>query len=169
MVADVIKAPYASTVIPISLTSITGIKYRILNCLECGTPFLQRESDVLYRLNDVSSPTEIAIIDGVITHAMCGVCSQEYAVQVATNMKYDRDGIPLYIQPQSIYIVIESSKRLRFLHCLECGGVFHSISDRIASVSDNRIPFEYVNAERLGPIEANCRQNKCAQAWSLMV
>lgn len=131
--------------------------------------FLQRQADTLYRMNDSSAPETIAIADGVLIHVMCGICTQEYALQVSANMRYDSAAVPLYMQPQSVYIVSESQKRLRYLHCLECGSAFHSISDRIASMNDNRIPFEYVDTARLGPIETMCRADKCSQAWSIMV
>lgn len=166
---NVASAPYADIEIPLFLGSNTGMKYRMLNCMECGSPFLERQADVMYRLNDTSQPAQINIVDGVILHTSCGKCSQKYTVSMVIDIKYDTNAIPLYIQPQSVYIISEPQKRLRFIHCLECGHSFHSISDRIDSMSDNRIPFEFVDLERLGPIETMCHFSKCSQAWSLMV
>lgn len=162
-------APYASMPIPLFLGSTTGMKYRMLNCLECGRPFLERQNEVLYRVNDASNPSEIIIATESSIQVFCGDCHQEYQVIVSEHVVYTKDAIPLYMQPQSLYIVSEPKKRLRFIHCLECGHAFHSISDRIDSMSDNRVPFEFVAAERLGPIETMCHFSKCSQAWSLMV
>lgn len=166
---DVIAAPYASTPIPMHLTSTTGMKYRQFNCMECGREFLERQGDVVYRIGDSLAPSEVHLGRDERINAMCSGCMQRYTVTVSYHVVYERDGIPLYMQPQSVYLVSEPIKKLRFLHCLECGKAFQTISDRIGQVVDNRIPFEYVEPSRLGPIEAMCSSNKCGQSWALMV
>lgn len=168
MVNDVVKAPYADTAIPLYLSSITGMKYRVLNCLECGCEFLERQGDVIYRASD-EDVKEINVMDGVGIDSRCPKCTQLYKVTVSINIMYDRDSMPLHIQPQSVYLVSESVKKLRYMHCLECGKSFQTISDRIGQMVDNRIPFEYVNPSRLGPIQSICSFNKCSQVWAVMV
>jgi len=167
-VANVVSAPYATVAIPLYLTSTTGMRYRTLNCMECGQEFLERNNDTMYRINDTSQPAEIAI-NGQPTNAICGNCMQQYVVTVSLTVNVQQDSVPLYLQPQSLYIVADSTKKLRYVHCLECGKAFHSISDRISQVVDNRIPFEYLSPSRLGPVEAICSYNNCRQTWSLML
>src|SRR5438270_1321390 len=119
------------------------MRYRTLNCMEGGAEFLERNNDTMYRLNDPDMPSEVAI-DGSSVKSKCGNCSQWYAVQVSLMVTLEQGGIPLYLQPQSVYIVIDSTKKLRYLHCLECGKPFHSISDRITQVIDTRVPVGFV-------------------------
>lgn len=161
-------APYASTAIPLYLMSVTGTQYRSLNCLECGKEFLERGNSTMYRINDESQPSEIAISAAQVM-AICGNCSQQYSLNISISVEYARDSIPLYLQPQSIYFSAEPKKRLRFVHCLECGKTFHSISDRISQIIDNRVPFEYLSPERLGPLEQVCPWSRCGQTWALMI
>lgn len=161
-------APYADTAIPVFLGSVTGMRYRTLNCMECGAEFLERNNDMMYRLNDDSMPAEIAI-SGASIKAKCGNCQQWYGIQVSVAVTLEQGGVPLYLQPQSVYIVTNSIKKLRYLHCLECGKPFHSISDRISQVVDNRVPFEMLDPDRIGPIEALCHAQSCGQTWALML
>lgn len=164
-------APYAESPIPLHLSSVTGLRYRTLNCMECGTEFMERNSEMMYRVGDSLAPNEIHIGRDTNITAMCPNpdCGQRYRVSVSVSVNVQQDSMPLYMQPQSIYVVVEQTKRLRYVHCLECGKAFHSISDRIGQVVDNRIPFEYLNPSRLGPIEALCSFNRCGQTWALMV
>lgn len=168
MANDVASAPYAETAIPLYLSSVTGMRYRTLNCLECGQEFLERNGETMYRIGDDSLPAEISIGSESIK-ASCGRCGQWYGVQVSSVVNLERDSVPLYLQPQSIYLAVEAAKRLRYVHCLECGKAFQSISDRISQVVDNRVPFEYFNPARLGAIERTCTFNNCGQTWSLML
>lgn len=161
-------APYASVTIPLYLGSTTGFRYRTLNCMECGAEFIERNNDMMYRLNDVDAPSEIAL-NGSVELAKCGNCQQQYAIQVSLLVSLELGGIPLYLQPQSLYIAIEPIKRLRYVHCMECGKAFHSISDRISQVVDNRVPFEHLNPLKLGPLEALCHRQNCGQTWAILV
>lgn len=161
------NAPYADKPIPLYLNSSTGMKYRMLNCLECGQEFLERQGDVMYRINDESQPSEMHISSDMI--AKCGRCTQQYSVTLSMSVVYTQDGVPLHMQPQSIYLIPMEHKKLRYVHCLECGKTFHSISDRISNVVDNRVPFEYLNPSKLGPIEALCSWNRCGQTWSFVL
>lgn len=145
------------------------MRYRNLNCVECGSEFLERNSDMMYRIGDSLAPSEIHIGRETHVNAMCPNCSQRYTVQISLSVATKQDSIPLHLQPESIYIVVEEQKRLRYLHCMECGKPFHSISDRVSQVVDNRIPWEYVNPSRLGPLEALCHYNNCGQTWALIV
>lgn len=163
-----ITAPYAATLIPLFLTSVSGFRYRTLNCMECGAEFLERNNNMLYRLNDESRPAEV-IIDGTLLPATCGRCQQRYAVQVSLNVTLQEGGIPLYLQPESVYIAVNSVKKLRYIFCLECGTAFYSISDRISQVVDNRVPFEFVSPTKIGPIETLCHRQNCGQTWTLML
>lgn len=166
--AVAVKAPYATTAIPLHLSSLTGTRYRSLNCLECGQEFIERNNGSLYRSNDPSQPYEIAI-SGESVMAICGNCTQMYRINISLNVGLTADSMSLHLQPESMYIAIESTKRLRYIHCMECGKAFHSISDRVSQVIDNRVPFEYVDASRLGPLEALCHYNRCGQTWALIV
>jgi transcription elongation factor Elf1 len=168
VVKTAVIAPYADTAIPLYLSSLTGMRYRTLNCMECGAEFLERNNDTIYRLNDPDLPTEVTI-DGSSVKAKCGRCQQWYGVQVSISVTLEQGGIPLYMQPESIYLVVAETKRLRLIHCLECGKAFQSVSDRISQVVDNRVPFEYLNASRLGPIQRTCVYNECGQEWALML
>jgi transcription elongation factor Elf1 len=161
-------SPYSYTPIPLFLGSLTGMRYRTLHCLECGEEILERNNDTMYRLNDNELPTQVAISAESIK-VKCGKCEQWYGVQVSVVVGTEPDGVPLYMQPQSLYIVSEPNKKLRYIHCLECGKSFQTISDRISHMVDNRIPFEFVDPTRLGPIESLCSFNRCGQAWSLMI
>lgn len=164
----VAKAPYASTPIPLFLDSITGTRYRSLNCVECGREFLERNNETMHRSNDMSQPDEIAI-NGETLLATCGDCSQQYSVNISLSVTFEQGGIPLYLQPESIYMEIEANKCLRYLHCMECGKVFQSISDRVSKIVDNRIPFEYLDPSRFGPIQRTCISSNCGQEWALIL
>lgn len=161
-------APYAESIIPLYLGSSTGFRYRTLNCMECGAEFIERNNDRMFRLNDDSLPAEVSL-DGASVKAKCGNCSQWYAVQVSLDVTLEQGGVPLYLQPQSVYLKIDTTKKLRYLHCLECGKPFHSISDRISQVIDNRVPFEMLDPAKIGPIEALCHSQNCGQTWALML
>lgn len=161
-------APYATIVIPLYLGSVTGMRYRTLNCMECGAEFMERNNDMMYRLNDSDSPAEISL-NGSVELARCGNCQQQYAIQASLLVSLEMGGIPLYLQPQSVYISIEPVKRLRYMHCMECGKAFHSISDRIRQVVDNRVPFEQLDPLKLGPLEVLCHRQNCGQTWALIV
>lgn len=161
-------APYADTAIPLFLASVTGMRYRTLNCMECGAEFLERNNDSMFRLNDDSLPAEITI-NGASLKAKCGNCQQWYGVQISLSVTLEQGGVPLYLQPQSIYIAVDSVKKLRYLHCLECGKPFHSISDRIRLMVDNRVPFDQLDPLKFGPLEALCHSQNCGQTWALML
>lgn len=163
-----VAAPYADSPIPLYLASVTGMRYRTLNCMECGAEFLERNNDTMFRLNDPDLPAEVAV-SGQSVKARCGNCQQWYAVQASISVTLEQGGVPLYLQPQSVYLSVDTTKRLRYLHCLECGKPFHSISDRISQVVDNRVPFEYLDPLRLGPVEALCHSQNCGQTWALML
>lgn len=160
-------APYANITIPLYFGSVTGMRYRTLNCMECGAEFMERNNDMMYRLNDMDSPAEI-MLNGAVELAKCGNCQQQYAIQVSLLVSLEIGGVPLYLQPQSVYISIEPIKRLRLMHCLECGKAFQSISDRISQVIDNRVPFEQLDPAKMGPIQRTCVFNRCGQEWALM-
>jgi hypothetical protein len=136
--------------------------------MECGDEFLERNNDIMYRINDASAPSEIPL-SGSTVDAKCGKCQQKYHVHVSLNVRFEQGGIPMHLQPQSVYITVDNAKKLRYVHCLECGKVFHSISDRISQVVDNRIPFELVDPGKIGILEALCHAQHCGQTWALMI
>lgn len=136
--------------------------------MECGAEFIERNNDMMFRLNDSDSPAEI-LIDGTLLPAKCGRCQQSYIIQSSLNVVLEVGGIPMHLQPQSVYIVSDIDKHLRYLHCLECGKPFHSISDRIRQVVDNRVPFEQLDPAKIGPLEALCHAQSCGQTWALML
>lgn len=162
-----INAPYAANPIPLHLGSSTGMRYRTLNCMECGREFLERNNDTLYRSNDQGQPPQA--ISSTPIPAVCGYCSQQYILTIAIQVTIERYAVPLHQQPQSVYIAPETSKQQRTIHCLECGKVFQGISDRISQVVDNQIPMQYVVASHLGPVTAMCSFKKCKQAWAFIL
>jgi hypothetical protein len=161
-------APYASTVIPLYLSSVTGMRYRTIHCIECGAEMLERNSETLYRLNDDSRPTEVSI-SAVQNDVLCGNCQQAYAINVSLAVQYNPDGPALHLHPQTIQLAIVPDKKLRNIHCIESGHVFHALADRIGYISDNRVPMEYIDPMKAGPQEAICRAQNCHQLWAIMV
>lgn len=163
-----ITAPYAANVIPLHLSSLTGLRHRTLRCMECGTDFLERNNDTAYRIGDPTRPTSIAISSSPIP-AMCSHCSQQYEVHIAITVTLTREDVPLHQQPQSIYISSTLTKHHRLLHCLECGSAFQRISDRVTQVSDNHIDNTMLPPERLGAIGTLCVAKRCRQSWAFIL
>ena len=161
------NAPYANTAIHMSLMSSVGLKYRTYNCIECGAAFMDREGEHLYPVGVSSQPDEAhANADGVIL-AICPKCSQRYSLTIALSVAAPRDGIPLYMQPQSIYLVAEPVKHFRDTFCFECGKAYFSISDRIKLVVDNITPLGVSDASRPGAMEARCNWRGCKARWHI--
>lgn len=163
-----VNAPYADNVIPLYLQSVTGMKYRNIHCIECGTPILERNSDDIYRFTNTEPPVAVHVSSMPID-ATCSNCAQTYTLHVTLAIRYDRDAPALYMQPQTIQLAIESVKKLRDYHCMEDGKSMNLISDRIAYVSDNRVPFEHIDTSKAGPIGTYCPSRSCHQYWSIMV
>lgn len=161
-------APFASIAIPLSLGSITGLKYKTLSCVECGHPILERSSDRMFRISSKDMPEEARIgADGTIP-AICGRCTQKYSITISLGISTKVNDIPLYMQPQSMFITVSPTKKLRDVHCLECGKAFYSVSDRINLMTDNTVPLEMINPLKLGPMEVWCKFHHCKQRWSVM-
>lgn len=161
------NAPYANIPITLSLSSTVGLKYRTLNCMECGHPFLERNGEQLFHIDAGNTPGAAHTVDGIVT-GICGKCTQEYAVTISSDVHASND-VPLYLQPQSFYVAIEPVKKLRNTYCLECGKAFYSISDRIKQVVDNLVPMEMMDVTRLGPMESRCKFQHCQQRWFIRV
>lgn len=161
-------APFANIAIPLALSSTSGLKYKTLNCVECGQPILERNNNQMLRIGTSKYP-ELARLgaDGAID-TTCGKCTQQYKVTFSVSIQASRSNVPLYMQPQSIFIAIEPNKKLRDTYCLECGKAFYSISDRIKLLSDNTIPFDMLDPSQLGPMEVWCKFHHCKQRWSVM-
>jgi hypothetical protein len=163
-----VAAPYADTPIPLSLQSSTGLRYRTYNCIECGNPFLERNSEQVMRLSNEMPQVAHANVDGVVD-ASCPKCAQKYYLSITIEINRAHSDLPLYLQPQSIFLVSAPVKRLRDLYCLECGKAFYSVSDRIKSFVDNVTPMEFIDPGRLGPMEARCRFQHCKQRFYVRV
>ena len=162
-------APYADMPITMSIRSTVGIRYRTWQCIECGQPFLERDGDLFFRIGNPDQPTEAhAGADGVIT-SVCGRCRQKYTVTIAVEVSSGRTGLPLYMQPQSIFVSSVPNKKLRDVHCYECGKAFFSLSDRITMLVDTVAPNELIDTARMGPMEARCKFNHCQQRWYVRV
>lgn len=162
------SAPFADMPIMLSVQSNVGMRYRSYECVECGLPFLERDNDTFYRSG--SSEPESAHIDaGGTIPATCPRCAQKYTVVIALGIQQKREGIPLYMQPQSIFMSVESSKKLRDIYCGECGKAFFSVSDRIRMIVDNTTPEEMLDTTRYGPMEARCKFHQCKQRWYIRV
>lgn len=159
-------APFASIVIPLSLSSTTGLKYKTLNCIECGQPFIERNGDSMYRVSKDWPEQAHVAADGTIP-TTCSNCSQKYSITMAS-ITSNPAGVPLYMQPQSVFVTISATKKLRDTYCLECGKAFYSVSDRISSLSDNTIPFDLLDPLKMGPMEVWCKFQHCKQRWSIM-
>lgn len=160
-------APYANETIAVSLLSTTGLKYRTFNCYECGQPFMDREGDYLYRVGVRDMPDEAHVnADGVIA-TICGHCSQMYSLTVAFSLQNPKVGVPLYMQPQSIYLNVEPIKHFRDTFCFECGKAYFSISDRIKLVVDNVLPDGMADNTKPGAMEVRCNWRGCKARWHI--
>lgn len=144
------------------------MRYRSIYCIECGTPVLERNSGIVYRFSQ-DQPTEVSILPGLAIEATCPRCVQKYELRVSVSVSYDPDSPALYMQPQTIQLATEQTKYLRDYHCMECGKSMNLISDRIAFVSDNRVPFEHVDPNKPGPVGTYCPAGSCHQYWTLMM
>lgn len=163
------NAAYANIPIPLSLQSTTGMRYRTLSCVECGRSFLDREGDQLYRVGVKDMPEEAhAGVDGVIP-TICGNCRQAYAVTFSLAVQVSRSAMPLNMQPQSIYLYSEPIKHFRDTHCMECGKVYFSFSDRIKLIVDSVNPTEQYDVGQAGAMEARCNWRGCKQRWVVRV
>lgn len=161
-------APFADIAIDLSFSSTTGPRYRTLNCIECGNLIIERSGDDIYRIaNDYPERARVSA-DGTIP-TRCDRCTQKFSITVSTGFATSRSSIPLYMQPQSIFLKVSPTKKLRDTYCMECGKAFYSISDRINSLSDNTVPFGMLDPARFGPMEAWCKFQGCKQRWSVMV
>lgn len=162
-------APYANKQIPISLGSTTGLRYKTVHCIECGAPIIERNNTQIFRLGVKDMPEVVKLsVDGSMnTH--CHRCSQRYSLIVDTNSSSLNSGVPLYMQPQSIFMAIEPVKKLRDIYCIECGKAFYSISDSMKLISDNTMPIDMLDPEQYGPFESWCKFHHCKQRWSIFV
>lgn len=160
-------APFADIPIDLSFSSTSGSRYRTLNCIECGHPIIERSGDDIYRITNDYPERAKAGADGTIP-TKCDRCTQSFKVVVSVAVVTSKSGIPLYMQPQSLFLEVSSSKKLRDTYCVECGKAFYSVSDRIGSISDNTIPFDLLDPLKLGPMEVWCKFNHCKQRWSVM-
>jgi len=161
------NALHADKNIPLMFSSLTGNKYQSFHCIECGAEILIRNNEHLIRVGNQGMP-EVArpSSDGTIP-IVCHECSQKY--HVLTNGLKVNNELPLYVQPQSIFIAIEIVKQLRDIHCVECGKTFFSFSDRISMISDNTPPPFIQDENKIGAMEAWCKNSHCKQRWSIMV
>lgn len=162
-----IIAPFASTAIRLDLGSVTGLKYKTLHCNECGEPFIERNGDDMFRVSKDWPEKAHVGADGTIP-TTCSKCTQKYVIIISHNVTHVKDGVPLYMQPQSVFMAITATKKLRDTHCLECGKAYYSVSDRVNSISDNTIPFDLLDLAKLGPMEVWCKYQHCKQRWSIM-
>lgn len=162
-------APYASTAIPLYLGSVVGLRYRTLNCIECGRPFIERNADIVLRIGQDNSSRQAHVsADGMI-HGQCGKCQQKYTLTLSMAVSTSRGGIPLFMQPQALVITNEPVKKLRDTHCLECGKAFFSISDRVKMIADNVAPVSTLPIDKVGPMESRCRFQHCKQRWYVTI
>lgn len=160
-------APFADFTIHLSLGSVTGIKYRTINCLECGEPVLEQSGDKILRLRQNSHPDEAHVSSDGTIPAMCSNCAQKYSLVIAARVV--KSQVSLYMHPESLHLEATSRKKLRDTRCMECGKSFFSISDRVKLVSDNIVPMNMLDKVKMGPTEAWCRFYKCKQRWRVMV
>ncbi len=160
-------APYADKPIELSLLSITARRHRTFYCVECHHPFLQRDNEVVYRINTDDEPVT-ARIWGNVVQAKCARCTQKYTVTI-TLIPGTRIVDNMQRELQSMYITAEETKAPRYLRCLECGHTFCSVADRISRIVDNVVPLEYMSVSKVAFIESRCDVNRCRQRWALMV
>ena len=161
------NAVFADIAIILNLNSTTGLKYTTKNCIECGSPLVERNGDDLFRITNSYPQLARPNKDGVIPTA-CNRCQQKYDIVISHNVNKALEGVPLYMQPQTIFMAVSSDKKLRDTHCLECGKALYSVSDRYSSLSDNTIPFDLLDPNKLGPMEVWCKFQHCKQRWSIM-
>ncbi len=160
-------AIHADKIIPLSFNSITSLKYKTIYCIECGAPIIERNNSQMFRIGSTDRPCEVHVsADGTIP-SVCHQCAQKYSIVITVAQVSNVGGIPLYMQPQSIFMSIEPVKQLRDIYCMECGKAFYSVSDRVKSISDNTIPFNMLDPEKMGPMEVWCHHHNCKQRWSV--
>lgn len=162
-------AVHADKTIFLSFNSLTGHKYSTVYCVECGQPMYERSSDKIYRIGAVGYP-ETAKHDAsgsILTK--CHNCQQKYSMIINTLLSPTAVLQPFYMQPESLFMVIEPVKHLRDIHCVECGKLFYGISDRVNLISDNTIPVKLVSKDRYGSFESWCKFGRCRQRWSIFV
>lgn len=160
------NAPYADTPISISIRANDGMRYRTLFCFECSGAFLERQDKNILRVGTSSMPQEAHMdVDGEIK-TQCGKCAQKYAVSLSTDTRYKAGSVPLFQQPQTIYVVGERRKKTRDIYCYECHHAFFGISDRIKLVVDDVIPLS-IGTLAPGPIEPRCKFQNCKQYYQM--
>lgn len=159
------NAPYADTPIPIHLQAVSGMKYRLLNCVECSREFLERQGDAYYRIGNKELPEEAHADDSGGIPTRCGNCQQSYTVFFATSIAVYRSDQLLYQKPQTIFLAPAVTKAPRNAYCLECHHAYLSVCDRVSMISDDTVPLEHISA--MGPVEVRCKSNKCKQRWQI--
>lgn len=163
-------APHADTHIHLSLSSVTGLRYKTVHCVECGQPIIERNNDQMMRIGNNNYPSVARVsADGSIP-CVCVNCSQKYSIVATLDTQISSNvGVPLYMQPQSIFMAITPMKTLRDIYCMECGKAFYSVSDRMKMLSDNTMPVNMIDPEKYGPMEVWCKFHHCKQRWSVFV
>lgn len=161
-------APYAETAIALSLGSTTGFKYREYSCIECGNTIVERNNDrIILFSNQV--PTDAKTDSDGHIQTICDRCEQKYLITISLQQTQNStSNLPLYMHPQTLFVSVTPAKKLRDVHCIECGHSFYSVSDRVNMIVDNAIPFDVLDPERLGPMEARCHFPRCKQYWRVM-
>jgi hypothetical protein len=160
-------APYADTPIAVHLQAVSGMRYRLLSCVECSREFFERQGDNYYRVGVQEMPEEAHVDSTGGIPTMCGQCQQKYVVFFSVVSGTYR-GDPLSFQkPQTIFLIAAPVKRPRDTYCLECHHAYLSVSDRISMISDNAMPIELFNESQLGTIEVRCKARNCKQRWAV--
>lgn len=159
-------APYAAKPIPVYLTSTNAPRYRVLSCVECAEPFIERQGDDFYRIGNKDLP-EVARVDSVGSiETVCGHCQQAYVVYFGLEKQAYKPDPLAYQRPQTVFLAVEENKNMRDTYCLECHHAYLSVSDRISMISDGVLTISHLVG--LGPVQVRCKFKGCKQRWELM-
>lgn len=163
-----VRAPYADTPIELSMLSTSSNRYKTYYCIECRHPFLQRDGDTIYRVNNNNEPSTAHFGGGMVL-TRCDRCKQKYVgtISIATTRIARTDQLHMVVQ--TIYIVPAAIKIERYIRCLECGGSFITLADQISKIVDNSLPLEFESPDRVVAPEARCKIGNCRQRWALRV
>lgn len=171
MANAVSTAPYADKPIAISVMSISTRRYKTYYCVECNHPFMQRDNDVVYRINNNDEPMTMHLANNGVGLTKCAKCTQKYTITISLTVLPNILVTSGRMQKelQSIYLVPTEAKVSRYVRCMDCGYSFCSLTDRISTIVDSAMPLEYAVGSKVAHVETRCDQNNCRQRWAIIV
>jgi hypothetical protein len=74
---------------------------------------------------------------------------------------------PYHKQVITIVLKAVTQKKLRRLHCMECGWPIADISDKVLVVFDGETAIDTLEPDNHGVVELHCRRHQCKQYYRL--